>query len=151
MAKDTRSQVNIRLTPEDAALIARLQRWTGIKSTSDLIRHALTYYEQHGPMRPKERTMEYTLTDPVTGKVFTGTIGRTLAEVENDVDMVEFHADELDYPVSIIRYHTTGLVFVPSDWESTQPEDADDIPLTRWLDWKGRPAIIMEGWPVMFE
>ena len=54
---DTRSQVNIRLTDEDAALLARLERAYGL-NTAGVTRFAWRYLEEHGPMRPKETEMK---------------------------------------------------------------------------------------------
>ena len=57
---DTRSQVNIRLTDEDAALLARLERAYGL-NTAGITRMAWRYLAEFGAMRhltsvPDERT-----------------------------------------------------------------------------------------------
>lgn len=54
---DSRAQVNIRLTDEDAALLARLERAYGL-NTAGVTRFAWRYLEEHGPMRPKEKETE---------------------------------------------------------------------------------------------
>ena len=54
---DSRAQVNIRLTDEDAALLARLERAYGL-NTAGVTRFAWRYLEEHGPMRPKEGRMK---------------------------------------------------------------------------------------------
>lgn len=77
-----------------------------------------------------------------------GALGRTLAETDG-ADMVEWTPDGFSSPVSIIRYHDTGLVFTPWDWQDVQPQTAEDIAETKWSDPNGRVAIIMDGWPVM--
>lgn len=60
---DTRPQINIRVTEEDAALLARLEQAYGL-NTAGVTRFAWRYLEEHGPMRPKEAKMkEFNLND----------------------------------------------------------------------------------------
>ncbi|MDD5059312.1 MAG: hypothetical protein PHQ60_15755 [Sideroxydans sp.] len=81
---DSRTQVNIRITEEDAALLARLERAYGL-NTAGVTRFAWRYLEEHGPMKPKERTMktvtvrtEQELRDALTAAGLTPTLLPTL-------------------------------------------------------------------------
>jgi hypothetical protein len=174
----------MRLKVTDRALLERLADRYGM-SESGVVRFAIRYLDEHGPIRAKEggvdnytRRMdeqenamltetddnrptytlpheedamvtEYTMDNPLTGEPVTGTLGRTLAEREGEVSMVEWTPEELSYPVSIIRYDNTGLVFTPFDWEGPQPQTQDEIADISWMDWMGRPAIILDGWPTV--
>lgn len=49
---------HMRITPEDDAILTRLESAYG-QDRSGIIRLAIRYLEQHGPMRPKEREMAH--------------------------------------------------------------------------------------------
>lgn len=50
---NTRSQVNVRLTPEDDAILAQLETAYG-QDRSGIIRLAIRFLKQHGPMKERE-------------------------------------------------------------------------------------------------
>ena len=50
---NTRSQVNVRLTPEDDAILAQLETVYG-QDRSGIIRLAIRFLKQHGPMKERE-------------------------------------------------------------------------------------------------
>jgi hypothetical protein len=99
-----------------------------------------------------KRYERFDLLDPISGDVLPGSLGRTLVAHDNECDMVEWIPDDSPLtsppPVSIIRYFRTGLVFSPADWETQQPLTLEDIADWQWMDGNGRPAIILDGWPV---
>lgn len=49
---------------------------------------------------------------------------------------------------TIVTYTSTGMVFTLADWQGPQPDEAADVPEFAWVDDRGRPAIIIDGWPV---
>jgi hypothetical protein len=57
IVNDSRTQINVRVTQEDAALLARLERAYGL-NTAGVTRFAWRYLEEHGPIAMKEREMK---------------------------------------------------------------------------------------------
>jgi len=88
-----------------------------------------------------------TVRDPISEQVVEGRILR-VEQIAGYGTLYHVHIDESGDVVPVLF---AGEQFTPRDWQTLTVRSAQDIAGERWMDHRGRDAVMLDGLPRMIE